>query len=134
VLQKNAQGIPILIEKCIEYIEEKTIKLEGIFRVSAMGDILLDLKRQADEGKTDFSHVDPIVNPEAMANLLKSYLRELPTSIIELSNTDRKILLDMISAAAVEKDQKQTIKSFLRKIPPTNYIVLKRLCIFLKKK
>jgi len=77
VLYSNSQsGLPIVVEKCIEYILQKGTLIEGIFRLSGSSVQIEELKTAFDRGEeVNLSVID---DPHAVAGLLKLYLRELP--------------------------------------------------------
>lgn len=47
----ESDGVPMFLKKCVQIIEEKGLKIEGIYRVSGKKDDCLTLQEKYDEGK-----------------------------------------------------------------------------------
>lgn len=78
VLLRENRGscIPLVVEKCISYIDEIAIEEEGIFRISPVKTELEEYVEAFDRGEEPEFTED--TNPHVVAGLLKLYLRELP--------------------------------------------------------
>ena len=70
--------MPLLVEKCCEYLYAKGLDSEGLFRVSPAGSQLEKFKTEANRGSYDFSW---ITDPNVVAGGLKFFLRSLPDPI-----------------------------------------------------
>lgn len=81
-----AEGLelPSVVFRCIEYLEKKeAAKEEGIYRLSGSTAVIKGLKeRFNNEGDVDLLAADHEYDPHAIAGLLKTFLRELPTSVL----------------------------------------------------
>ena len=79
-------GLPVVVAKTIEYLEETALQLEGVFRISGNQSEVLALKKGFDEGQ-DVS-VKECSSPHVAAGLLKLYLRDLPEPLFTFSLYD----------------------------------------------
>ena len=94
-------NLPAVIFRCIQYLEAKNAdQEEGIYRLSGSSAVIKGLKdrfnmgecilfmllynvaNQHAEGDVDLLASDEYWDPHAIAGLLKSFLRELPASIL----------------------------------------------------
>jgi RalA-binding protein 1 len=76
--------LPAIVFRCIEYLETKNAQdEEGIYRLSGSSAVIKGLKERFDiEGDFNLLKVDDNWDPHAIAGLLKTFLRELPTSLL----------------------------------------------------
>ncbi|OCT86655.1 rho GTPase-activating protein 25 isoform X2 [Xenopus laevis] len=72
--------VPILIEKCADFIREKGLNEEGIFRLPGQDNLVKQLKEAFDAGERPSFSSDTDVH--TVASLFKLYLRELPEPVI----------------------------------------------------
>ena len=77
-------NLPAIVFRCIQYLEaKKADQEEGIYRLSGSSAVIKSLKDRFNaEGDIDLIASDEYWDPHAIAGLLKSYLRELPASIL----------------------------------------------------
>jgi RalA-binding protein 1 len=77
-------GLPAIVFRCIEYLEAKHAdQEEGIYRLSGSSAVIKGLKERFNqEGDVNLLQIDERWDPHAIAGLLKTYLRELPTSLL----------------------------------------------------
>lgn len=77
-------SLPAIVFRCIEWLEAKKAETEeGIYRLSGSSAVIKGLKDRFDnEGDVNLIQVDEHWDPHAIAGLLKSFLRELPTSLL----------------------------------------------------
>lgn len=93
-------NLPAVVFRCIQYLEDKKAdQEEGIYRLSGSSAVIKNLKDMFNqgsfsqtlawrianlvaEGDIDLLASDEYWDPHAIAGLLKSYLRELPASIL----------------------------------------------------
>lgn len=77
-------SLPAIVFRCIEWLEAKRAEEEeGIYRLSGSSAVIKGLKDRFDaEGDVNLLVVDQQWDPHAIAGLLKSFLRELPTSLL----------------------------------------------------
>ena len=77
-------NLPAIVFRCIEYLEAKEAEAEeGIYRLSGSSAVIKGLKERFDtEGDVDLVQLDEHWDPHAIAGLLKTFLRELPSSLL----------------------------------------------------
>lgn len=46
----ESDGVPLLVKKCVQIIEEKGLKAEGVYRVSRKKEDIIALQEKYDEG------------------------------------------------------------------------------------
>lgn len=80
----SVAGLPAIVFRCIEYLESKQAdQEEGIYRLSGSSAVIKGLKERFNhEGDVNLLQMDERWDPHAIAGLLKTYLRELPTSLL----------------------------------------------------
>uniref|UniRef100_A0A3B3Z758 Rho GTPase-activating protein 24 n=1 Tax=Periophthalmus magnuspinnatus TaxID=409849 RepID=A0A3B3Z758_9GOBI len=119
---------PMLVEQCVDFIRQRGLQEEGLFRLPGQANLVKDLQEAFDCGeKPSF---DCNTDVHTVASLLKLYLRELPEPVIPFHNYN-----EFLSCAKVlSKDEDGGMKE-LRKLvdslPPVNYNLLKYICRFL---
>lgn len=78
--------VPLIVKRCVEFIELNGIHVEGIYRLSAEADEIIYHKRQWDEGVDPLPDVHENSTDELLlqttCGVLKSFLRELPMPLI----------------------------------------------------
>jgi RalA-binding protein 1 len=77
-------GLPSVVYRCIEYLERRNASMEeGIYRLSGSSAVIKSLKDKFNaEGDVDLLSGDQYYDPHAIAGLLKTFLRELPSSVL----------------------------------------------------
>jgi RalA-binding protein 1 len=80
----SVANLPAIVFRCIEWLEAKKAEQEeGIYRLSGSSAVIKGLKDRFDaEGDVNLVQVDEHWDPHAIAGLLKTFLRELPTSLL----------------------------------------------------
>jgi len=114
-------NMPDVLTKCIEYILQNAIKLEGVFRISGGAQTMKDLKESFDRGED----IDLSVykDEHVVTGLLKLYFRELPEPILTWQFTnDLKALEKTDHALLVSK-----LQSIVQSLPGPNRCVLEAL-------
>ena len=76
--------LPAVVYRCVEYLESKNAESEeGIFRLSGSTNVIKNLReRFNNEGDVNLLAIHDYVDPNAVAGLLKSFLRELPGHVL----------------------------------------------------
>ncbi|CAG8813845.1 19351_t:CDS:2, partial [Gigaspora rosea] len=82
---KEGYELPAVVYRCIEYLDANDAdKEEGIYRLSGAAMTLKHLKdRFNTKGDIDLLHQGEHYDIHAVAGLLKLYLRELPTNLLD---------------------------------------------------
>lgn len=124
----GARLVPILVEKCAEFIREHGLVEEGIFRLPGQDNQVKQFREAFDAGERPSFPSDTDVH--TVASLLKLYLRELPEPVVPWTQyqdfLDSTLMLDATTAAGKEKLEKQ-----ISLLPKVNYNLLSYICRFL---
>ncbi|XP_077571659.1 rho GTPase-activating protein 25-like [Stigmatopora nigra] len=122
------QMVPILVQKCVEYIRDHGLKEEGIFRLPGQDNAVKQFRDAFDAGERPAFPSDTDVH--TVASLLKLYLRELPEPVVPWSQyqdfLDCTNMLDSGNKEGREKLEKQ-----IALLPRVNYNLLSYVCRFL---
>ncbi|XP_024861356.1 rho GTPase-activating protein 25 isoform X2 [Kryptolebias marmoratus] len=120
--------VPILVQKCVEFITEHGLNEEGIFRLPGQENAVKQFRDAFDAGERPSFPSDTDVH--TVASLLKLYLRELPEPVVPWSQyqdfLDCTNLMDSSSSEGWEKLEKQ-----IALLPRVNYNLLSYVCRFL---
>ncbi|KAM4745083.1 rho GTPase-activating protein 25 [Anableps anableps] len=120
--------VPILVQKCAEFIIEHGLEEEGIFRLPGQDNAVKQFRDAFDAGERPSFPSDTDVH--TVASLLKLYLRELPEPVVPWSQyqafLDCTNLLDVSSKKGWEKLEQQVAL-----LPRANYNILSYVCRFL---
>ncbi|XP_046853723.1 rho GTPase-activating protein 24-like isoform X2 [Xenia sp. Carnegie-2017] len=127
--QKKTGGyIPVFVERCVEFIREKGLSEEGLFRLPGHQKQVSILRDAFNRGKDPTLPDDTDVH--TVASLLKMYLRELPEPVIPFENFG-PLIATIELYELHEEDALRKILNQLAEIPKTSYNLLKYLCRFL---
>ncbi|XP_070760270.1 rho GTPase-activating protein 25 [Enoplosus armatus] len=120
--------VPILVQKCVEFIKEHGLDEEGIFRLPGQDNAVKQFRDAFDAGERPSFPSDTDVH--TVASLLKLYLRELPQPVVPWTQyqdfLDCTTMLDSTSTECWEKLEKQ-----IALLPRVNYNLLSYVCRFL---
>ncbi|KAF9054319.1 hypothetical protein BJ165DRAFT_1399570 [Panaeolus papilionaceus] len=119
-------NLPAIVFRAIEYLESKKAdQEEGIYRLSGSSAVIKSLKdRFNNEGDVDLLASDEYWDPHAIAGLLKSYLRELPSSILTRDLHLRFLaVIDFVDPQERIRELSQLIAA----LPLANYSLLRAL-------
>ncbi|KAM4616444.1 rho GTPase-activating protein 25 [Polymixia lowei] len=120
--------VPILVQKCAEYIREHGLSEEGIFRLPGQDNSVKQFRDAFDAGERPSFPSDTDVH--TVASLLKLYLRELPEPVVPWTQyqdfLDCTHLLDPNSTKV-----QQTMEKQISLLPRINYNLLSYICRFL---
>lgn len=119
-------GLPAIVFRCIEYLEaKKADQEEGIYRLSGSSAVIKSLKDRFNlEGDVNLLASDEFWDPHAIAGLLKSFLRDLPASILTREMHLRFLaVIDLTDAQERIKELAQLIGA----LPIANYTILRAL-------
>uniref|UniRef100_A0A8C9RHX1 Rho GTPase activating protein 22 n=1 Tax=Scleropages formosus TaxID=113540 RepID=A0A8C9RHX1_SCLFO len=76
---------PLLVEQCVDFIRERGLHEEGLFRMPGQANLVKDLQEAFDCG--DKPLFDSNTDVHTVASLLKLYLRELPEPVVPFANS-----------------------------------------------
>ncbi|KAL1747888.1 hypothetical protein HDZ31DRAFT_80047 [Schizophyllum fasciatum] len=119
-------NLPAIVFRAIQYLEaKKADQEEGIYRLSGSSAVIKSLKDRFNvEGDVDLLAADDFWDPHAIAGLLKTYLRELPSSILTRELHMRFLsVIDFVDAQERIKELSQLISM----LPLANYSLLRAL-------
>ncbi|XP_061586419.1 rho GTPase-activating protein 25 [Cololabis saira] len=120
--------VPILVQKCVEFIKENGLDEEGIFRLPGQENAVKQFRDAFDAGERPSFPSDTDVH--TVASLLKLYLRELPEPVVPWTQyqdfLDCTNMLDTSSSEGWEKLENQ-----IARLPKVNYNLLSYVCRFL---
>ncbi|XP_030631120.1 rho GTPase-activating protein 22 [Chanos chanos] len=120
--------VPLLVEQCVDFIRERGLNEEGLFRMPGQANLVKELQDAFDCG--DKPLFDSNTDVHTVASLLKLYLRELPEPVIPFSKYE-----DFLTCAQLlSKDAEEGIQELGRQVktlPQANYDLLKYICKFL---
>ncbi|XP_059970208.1 rho GTPase-activating protein 24 isoform X3 [Mesoplodon densirostris] len=119
---------PMLVEQCVDFIRQRGLKEEGLFRLPGQANLVKELQDAFDCGeKPSF---DSNTDVHTVASLLKLYLRELPEPVIPYAQYE-----DFLSCAKLlSKEEEAGVKGLAKQVkslPVVNYNLLKYICRFL---
>ncbi|KAG1145216.1 hypothetical protein G6F36_015177 [Rhizopus arrhizus] len=117
--------IPLIVEKCIQEIEKRGLEEVGIYRVAGTGSVVSALKAEFNKDVNKVNLGDSKwADINVIADAFKQFLRELPEPLLTYTYYD-----EFINASASEDHDQRVylIKEVLKKLPYTNYTLLKRI-------
>ncbi|KAI0704385.1 hypothetical protein BC835DRAFT_827604 [Cytidiella melzeri] len=119
-------SLPAIVFRCIQYLEAKSAdQEEGIYRLSGSSAVIKALKdRFNNEGDVDLLVSDEHWDPHAISGLLKTFLRELPASILT-----RDLHLRFLSVIDFVDPQERIteLSQLIAALPIANYSLLRAL-------
>ncbi|KAH0628631.1 hypothetical protein JD844_010000, partial [Phrynosoma platyrhinos] len=99
--------VPLLIQKCVTQIEQRGLKVVGLYRLCGSAAVKKELR---DAFEKDSSAVvlseDLYPDINVITGILKDYLRELPTPLI--TNPLYQVVLEAMSSRTVGQEAKET--------------------------
>lgn len=119
-------NLPAIVFRAIQYLEaKKADQEEGIYRLSGSSAVIKSLKDRFNaEGDVDLLAADDFWDPHAIAGLLKTFLRELPSSILTRELHMRFLaVIDFVDAQERIRELSQLIAA----LPIANYSLLRAL-------
>ncbi|KFV78459.1 Rho GTPase-activating protein 25, partial [Struthio camelus australis] len=120
--------VPILVEKCAEFIREHGMSEEGIFRLPGQDNLVKQLRDAFDAGERPSFERDTDVH--TVASLFKLYLRELPEPVVPWMQYEDFLLCGQVLDADESKGHQELLKQ-LSLLPRDNYNLLSYICRFL---
>ncbi len=122
--------LPAVVYRCVEFLRAKhATNEEGLFRLSGSNIVIRLLKdRFNTEGDVDLVAEDEDYDVNAVASLLKTYLRELPSTILT-----RELHLEFLKGLELP-DKPQKIAAFntlVHQLPSANFSLLRTLSQYL---
>ncbi|KAJ7987656.1 hypothetical protein DPEC_G00328740 [Dallia pectoralis] len=119
---------PLLVEQCVDFIRERGLDEEGLFRMPGQANLVKDLQEAFDCG--DKPLFDSNTDVHTVASLLKLYLRELPEPVVPFSKYDDFLTCAQLLAKDAEEGV-QELGKHVSNLPTDNCNLLKYICMFL---
>ncbi|RXG52470.1 hypothetical protein Avbf_16092 [Armadillidium vulgare] len=110
--------LPAIVRECIDFIEEKGLHCEGIYRLGGMKGKVQSLRRAYNAG--EIVHLGD-QQPHVVASLLKQYLRELPETILTV---DMMPHFEDVSLIPNPRERAEALRQLIDRLPTTNRILL----------
>uniref|UniRef100_A0A8C5M7P7 Rho GTPase activating protein 25 n=1 Tax=Leptobrachium leishanense TaxID=445787 RepID=A0A8C5M7P7_9ANUR len=120
-------SVPILMEKCVDFIRENGLNEEGIFRLPGQDNLVKQLREDFDAGERPSFSSDTDVH--TVASLFKLYLRELPEPVVPWCQYDAFLGCEEKICINEDKGHEELIRQ-IRLLPKENYNLLCFLCRF----
>ncbi|XP_003278210.1 rho GTPase-activating protein 22 isoform X3 [Nomascus leucogenys] len=119
---------PLLVEQCVDFIRERGLTEEGLFRMPGQANLVRELQDSFDCGEKPL--FDSTTDVHTVASLLKLYLRELPEPVVPFARYE-----DFLSCAQLlTKDEGEGTLELAKQVsnlPQANYNLLRYICKFL---
>ncbi|KAL5531651.1 hypothetical protein ACEPAG_4528 [Sanghuangporus baumii] len=118
-------NLPSIVFRSIQYLEaNKADQEEGIYRLSGSSAVIKNLKDKFNaEGDVDLLASD-VRDPHAIAGLLKTFLRELPSSLLTRELHMRFLaVMDFVDT----QDRVRELQELVSQLPLANYSLLRAL-------
>ncbi|XP_040182504.1 rho GTPase-activating protein 24 isoform X1 [Rana temporaria] len=119
---------PMLVEQCVDFIRQRGLTEEGLFRLPGQANLVKELQDAFDCGEQPA--FDSNTDVHTVASLLKLYLRELPEPVIPYSKYE-----DFLSCAKqLSKEEESGMAELVKQVkslPQVNFNLLKYICRFL---
>ncbi|XP_054455098.1 rho GTPase-activating protein 22 isoform X2 [Anoplopoma fimbria] len=119
---------PLLVEQCVDFIRDRGLDEEGLFRMPGQANLVKELQEAFDCG--DKPQFDSNTDVHTVASLLKLYLRELPEPVIPFSKYEDFLTCAQLLAKD-EEDGVQELGRQVNTLPLPNYNLLTYICKFL---
>ncbi|KAK7003363.1 rho GTPase-activating protein 25 [Biomphalaria glabrata] len=127
--------IPYIVDECVEFLYKYGLEAEGIFRLPGRQSAIKEIILRFDKGEK-IKLEDENVDVHVVASVLKTFLRDLPDSIIPCRFFQKFMNIAMKFMEATDYETRDKCVSELaegmKSIPKDNYIILKYVCRFLR--
>lgn len=114
---------PLIVSKCISFIEEHALDTPGIYRTSAKHTAVQQLCAAFEKDEQRFQFDPEQDDHAAVAGVLKQWLRELPQSVMPMPWEERLKLTHSVDEQL--SNGFSALKGRIRRLPPINQVTLK---------
>lgn len=125
-MEDNVVKIPVKIEQIITKIEMHGLYTEGLYRKSGVNSKIKELKTKMSESKDEIDYES--YNVHVLANVLKSFLREMPEPLLTFDRYDDFLRASELSDTT---DRVSTMMSLIKKLTAAHHALLERLIFHL---
>ncbi|XP_026272441.1 rho GTPase-activating protein 190 isoform X2 [Frankliniella occidentalis] len=125
-VQSDDNSVPLLLEKCVKFIEEEGLDSEGIYRVPGnRAHVDLLFQKFEEDSSVDIHELDIPVN--AVATALKDFFsKRLPPLFTEEAMTELEDISELYVTVRGDRSCRLlALRSLLKKMPDVNFEVLK---------
>lgn len=123
--------VPKFVTVCTDIIEEKGLHTIGIYRVSGNSASITALTEEVNKNYDDLPVDDPKWNDvHVVSNLLKSFFRKMPDSLITMHLYPSFIKADKLDNPKARMDE---LRKLVKSLPIYNYHTLKHIIYHLKR-
>ncbi|KAG0204110.1 hypothetical protein BGX28_003871, partial [Mortierella sp. GBA30] len=122
-LEFEQRVVPLVVEKCIEAVDERGLDVEGIYRRSGMAAEARQLVQAYDIGlQPDLMDSSVYQDICSITSVLKQYLRSLPQPLIPYD-----LYADFLEAVSLPLNETKlkTFRLLMEQMPPAHYATLK---------
>ncbi|XP_056350582.1 rho GTPase-activating protein 22 isoform X8 [Oenanthe melanoleuca] len=116
---------PLLVEQCVDFIRERGLTEEGLFRMPGQANLVKDLQDSFDCGEKPL--FDSNTDVHTVASLLKLYLRELPEPVIPFAKYEDFLSCGQLLSKDEGEGTQELVKQ-VKNLPQANYNLLKYIC------
>eukprot|EP00049_Salpingoeca_infusionum_P000429 m.39909 g.39909 ORF g.39909 m.39909 type:complete len:1225 (-) comp10365_c0_seq4:3299-6973(-) len=128
--EATGQDVPPLVSSCVRVLRHNALDEEGLFRVPGSSTQIDELKSAFESGNDPLKDgLPPHIHPEAVAGLLKLYLRQLANPV--MTTEHYKTLVQIGTTQDVQLRLMALRKVATECIPPAHLAVLRELMPFL---
>ena len=123
--------IPVIVEKCIDAVDQLALDYEGIYRKtggSTQTKAITQLFEQGNYASFDLLDTDRFNDICSVTSVLKTYFRQLPVPLLTFDLHDQFIQSVGIKDPAVKH---QTLMELVNNLPDEHYYTLRKLMIHL---
>lgn len=131
-VRDKQRKVPEIVQLCANYILEKGIDEEGIFRLPGRSVLIKKISDEFDRGVRPEIDV-PEMDIHTAASLLKSYLRDLPSPLIPTDFYEQVMQVIMRELPPDPGKALGKLSELMCSIPVHNYNLLQYICQFLGK-
>lgn len=127
-LSSSSSLVPLIVEKCCDFVENNGIFTEGIYRVPGNSAVIKQIRQAFNMDDDAVQLTVDKYSVHDVGGALKLFFRELPDPLIP-SNLYQKF----IAASAVQDHNSSlySLQSAIKELPYHNYETLKRMCVHL---
>lgn len=116
-------ALPLIVTKCIGFIEKHAIDLPGIYRISAKQSSVKQLALAIEKDELGFQFDAAKDDPAAVAGVFKDYLRQLPEPVLAIPWAER--IKYTHEREEHIRNGFAVLKGKIRRLPPIHQITLK---------
>lgn len=120
--------VPIIVEKCADFMREHGLKEEGIFRLPGQDNLVKELRDAFDAGERPSFNRDTDVH--TVASLFKLYFRELPEPVVPWSQYEDFLACSQMMCSNNKLGHQELMKQ-ISLLPQANHNLLSYICRFL---